>query len=141
RVRWDALGGTTYLLQVGGFFGDTGNLVLNLLEGPPPVLEAFTIDGASVNAKTGVVTLRTTVTCSETGGFVFVEASLRQRVGRRIIRGFGFAEIECAGPTPVTLEVEGENGLFVAGRATVEAVACSDEECLEATATVRMRGH
>ena len=141
RVRWDAVGGTTYLMQVGGFFGDTGNLVFNLLEAPPPVLEDFTIDGASVNAKTGVVTLRATVTCSETGGFVFVDVTLRQRVGRRIIRGFGFAEIECAGTTPVTMEIEGENGLFVGGRATVEAFACADEECLEAFATVRLRGH
>jgi hypothetical protein len=145
RVRWDAVGGTTYLMQVGGCCGfdsgDTGNLVFNLLEGPPPVLEDFTIDGVSVNAKTGVVTLRTTVTCSETGGFVFVDVTLRQRVGRRIIRGFGFAEIECAGTTLVTMEIEGENGLFVGGRATVEAFACSDEECLEAFATVRLRGH
>lgn len=145
RVRWDAVGGTTYLMQVGGCCGfdsgETGNLVFNLLEAPPPVVEGFTIDGATVNAKTGVVTLRTTVTCSETGGFVFVDASLRQRVGRRIIHGFGFAEIECAGTTPVTVEIEGENGLFVAGRATVEAFACSDDGCLEATATVRMRGH
>jgi hypothetical protein len=145
RVRWDAVGATTYLMQVGGCCGfdsgDTGNLVFNLLEGPPPVLEDFTIDGASVNAKTGVVTLRTTVTCSETGGFVFVDVTLHQRVGRRIIRGFGFAEVECTGTTPVTIEVEGENGLFVGGRATVEAFACSEDGCLEALTTLRMRGH
>ncbi len=140
-VRWDAVGGTTYLLQVGGFLGDTGNLVFNLLEAPPPVLLDFTIDRASVNAKTGVATLHMTVTCSDAGGFVFVDVVLRQRIGRRIVRGFGFAEIECAGTVPVAMEIQGENGLFVGGRATVEAFACSDEECLEAFATVRLRGH
>jgi hypothetical protein len=140
QIRWDATGGTTYLMQIGGFAGETGNLVFNLLEAPPPVLEDFTIDGASF-AKSGVVTLRTTLTCSETGGFVFVDVALSQRVGRRFIRGFGFAELECAGTTPVTFEIEGENGVFRGGRATVEAFACSDEGCLEVFTTVRIRGH
>ena len=45
RVDFAAAAGTTYQFQVGGFEGDTGSLVFNLGEPPPPPLEECTLSG------------------------------------------------------------------------------------------------
>lgn len=150
RVRFDAEAGETYHLMVGAFFGGPGgNLVFRMLEAPPapPPLELeVSIDPVgSVVPSQGVATISGTLTCSRPT-FVEVFGTLEQRAGRVIIRGFFFDFVECDGTTPWTAKVEGENGLFAGGRATVEvfAFAFDDEEDdfaeAHASAQIRLRG-
>ena len=86
-----------------------------------------------------------TVTCSGTDDLGFIDLQLRQRAGRVIINGFGFAEFTCDGTTqPWSAEVFGDNGLFRGGRAAsvTFAVACGVVECgadVEEV-TIRIRG-
>jgi hypothetical protein len=144
RVRFDATAGETYYFMVGSFAsGPGGNLVFNVDVAPPPLELGLTIDpvGSVVPSK-GVATISGTVTCSEPA-FVEVQGRMEQRVGRLLISGFFFTFVECTPPaTAWSATVEGENGLFVAGRAHVEAFAFAPEEgaFAEASATVRLRG-
>jgi hypothetical protein len=144
RVRFDATAGETYFFMVGSFGGGPGgNLTFNLDVAPPQVELGLTIDptGSVVPSK-GVATISGTVTCSQPAS-VGVEGRMEQRVGRLLINGFFFAFVECTPPaTAWSATVEGENGLFVAGRADVDAVAFAfDEDAFaEASATVQLRG-
>jgi hypothetical protein len=144
RVRFDATAGETYFFMVGSFAsGPGGNLTFNLDVAPPPFELGLTIDpvGSVVPSK-GVATISGTVTCSEPA-LVEVQGRMEQRVGRLLITGFFSTFVECTPPaTAWSATVEGENGLFVAGRAQVDAVAFAFEEgaSAEASATVRLRG-
>jgi hypothetical protein len=144
RVRFDATAGETYFFMVGSFGGGPGgNLTFNLDVAPPPLELGLTIDptGSVVPSK-GVATISGTVTCSQPAS-VGVEGRMEQRVGRLLIHGFFSAFVECTPPaTAWSATVEGENGLFVAGRAQVDAFAFAfDEEAFaEASATVQLRG-
>jgi hypothetical protein len=144
RVRFDATAGETYFFMVGAFGGGPGgNLTFNLDVAPPPLELGLTIDptGSVVPSK-GVATISGTVTCSQPAS-VGVEGRMEQRVGRLLIHGFFSAFVECTPPaTAWSATVEGENGLFVAGRAQVDAFAFAfDEEAFaEASATVQLRG-
>jgi hypothetical protein len=144
RVLFDATAGETYFFMVGSFgSGPGGNLTFNLDVAPPPLELGLTIDptGSVVPSK-GVATISGTVTCSQPAS-VGVEGRMEQRVGRLLINGFFFAFVECTPPaTAWSATVEGENGLFVAGRAHVDAVAFAfDEDAFaEASATVQLRG-
>jgi hypothetical protein len=144
RVRFDATAGETYFFMVGSFGGGPGgNLTFNLDVAPPPLELGLTIDptGSVVPSK-GVAAISGTVTCSQPAS-VGVEGRMEQRVGRLLINGFFFAFVECTPPaTAWSATVEGENGLFVAGRADVDAVAFAfDEDAFaEASATVQLRG-
>lgn len=150
RVRFDAAAGETYHFMVGAFdSGPGGNLVFQMLEAPPaaPPLELeVTIDPVgTVVPSTGVATISGTLTCSRPA-FVEVFGLLEQRAGRAIISGFFFDFMECDGTMPWTAMVEGDNGLFVGGRADVEVFVFSFDEGEEdfaeahASATVRLRG-
>jgi hypothetical protein len=144
RVRFDATAGETYYFMVGSFAsGPGGNLVFNVDVAPPPLELGLTIDPVgSILPSKGVATISGTVTCSEPA-FVEVQGRMQQRVGRLLITGFFFTFVECTPPaTAWSATVEGENGLFVAGRAQVDAFAFAPEEgaFAEASATVRLRG-
>ena len=149
-VIWEIAAGTTYHLMAGSFDGSPGGtLSLTVQEsGPPPPLPTVevAIDPIGhVDARTGVVSLSGTVTCTE-ADFVEMFGDLRQQVGRFTIRGFfdNFFESICDGTSqPWTAEVSGENGKFAGGRVNVSvfAFACGLEECIEAIEeqTVRLR--
>jgi hypothetical protein len=144
RVRFDATAGQTFFFMVGSFgSGPGGNLTFSVDVAPPALELGLTIDptGSVVPSK-GVATISGTVTCSQPAS-VGVEGRMEQRVGRLLIHGFFFAFVECTSPaTAWSATVEGENGLFVAGRAQVDAFAFAFDEDVfaEASATVRLRG-
>jgi hypothetical protein len=101
----------------------------------------LTVDpSGSVDAKTGVVTLRGTVTCSEPVTTT-VDGFIEQRIGRVILRGFFFTIIECDGVSPWEVQVVADNGLFVGGQiqATVNSFAF-DRDFTSQTTTVRLKG-
>ena len=153
-VAWDAEGGTTYLLMVGTCCGDGvvgeagggGSLVFHLDLAPPPPTVDLTIDARGSFTKSGSAIIRGTIACSNvnefttedtTGGMIQVQAS--QRVGRKIISGFGsgFDGPCTAEPTAWSVEVLGETGKFGGGSAQVDAfaIACGPIECTEASAS------
>lgn len=145
RVVWDAQAGTTYSIMAGTCCGggsSGGSLHLNLDNtGPLFTLDALIVDArGQVKAKTGVATISGTIECSNGPGQVFLEVDLRQRIGRSIARGFGFDSVECDGSQAWTITVTGDSGLFVAGRATAEVFADSEDDFLFTEATVRLRG-
>lgn len=138
RIRFDALAGTTYHIRVGSYY-DTpgGNLTFLLREapplGPPPEL-AISIDPLGNVNRNGVATIRGTVTCSEPV-FASIELTLRQTTSRPIAEGYGWAGVECDGPTSWEAAVYPYTGSFKAGAVNVSAAsfACdSDELCGEA---------
>ena len=153
-VAWDAEGGTTYLLMVGTCCGDGvvgeagggGSLVFHLDLAPPPPIVDLTIDARGSFTRSGSAIIRGTIACSNvnefttedtTGGMIQVQAS--QRVGRKIISGFGsgFDGPCTAEPTAWSVEVLGETGKFGGGSAQVDAfaIACGPIECTEASAS------
>ena len=91
---------------------------------PPLKIGLTIIPIGSIDSSTRVATLSGTVTCSEsTDGDVEVWGELRQRVDRTLIRGFFRTQftVPCGGEWSAT--VEGDNGVFIPGRALVRAVA------------------
>ena len=149
-VTFDAQAGTTYFFMVEAYPGTGGgNLVFNVLEAlpPPPPLEiGLTIDPTGrVQPSTGVATISGTVTCSQPVSMeVFGE--LRQRLGRSLLRGSFDAVVDCDGGTTWRADVHLDNGLFVAGRAEVSALAEAEDPgtgdfvIARASAAVRLRG-
>jgi hypothetical protein len=141
-IRFDVTSGETYYIMAGSFEDSPGgNLQLTVDVGAPPILEDLTIDPTgSVKPKTGTAVIRGTVTCSEAGGNVFLDGSLSQRIGRARVFGFGFTEVECSGETPYSIVIIPENGLFVGGPASAQVFAFTEEEFLEASREIRLRG-
>jgi hypothetical protein len=141
-IRFDVTSGETYYIMAGSFEDSPGgNLQLTVDVGAPPILEDLTIDSTgSVKPKTGTAVIRGTVTCSEAGGNVFLDGSLSQRIGRARVFGFGFTEVECSGETPYSIVIIPENGLFVGGPASAQVFAFTEEEFLEASREIRLRG-
>lgn len=127
-VGFFAVAGTTYAIMViddqldGG--GNGGTLELSIGEPPPPPAVDVTVDPvARFDSRTGSATLSGTITCDE-GAFAFLEAVMRQGVGRFTISGYGFSEVECDGTAqPWTLEIVGDSGLFKGGTAEVSVYA------------------
>ena len=140
-VAWDVEGGTTYLLMVGtccggGVVGEAsggGSLVFHLDLAPPPPTMDLTVDARGSFTKAGSAIIRGTVACTNASGFAS-EVQASQRVGRIVIRGFGFVDGECTDePTAWSVEVFGENGKFAGGSAQVVVFgnACGPIECTE----------
>jgi hypothetical protein len=144
RVAFEAVNGTTYHIMAGSFFDSPGgSLTLNVDVSPPPtLLDALSIDPVGlVSPSTGKATLSGTVTCSGAPGPVFIELFLEQRIGRVRVFGFGFSEIEeCAGETPWSVTLTGENGPFVGGRARADVFASSFDDSIFESSEVRLRG-
>ncbi len=53
RVRFDAVGGTTYRIVVDGYVGETGTVKLNLFEGPPSTTRVNLVNGGTGEALNG----------------------------------------------------------------------------------------
>ncbi len=99
-------------------------------------LEAVTISGGTVIAKTGQVTLAGSITCTQDlEAFVYVD--LAQVVGRfNTIRGFGATPVSCLvadGSASFTISFFADQGKFAPGAARVQALAetwfCTEVEC------------
>lgn len=149
-LAFEAVDGETYAIVAfddqfdGGGNGGSLSIVVDVPP-PPPVVDVSVDPVASFDAQTGSVTVTGTVTCTGEANFGFIELQLRQRAGRLIINGFGFAEFTCDGTTQSwSAEVFGDNGLFRGGHAAsvTFAVACGILECSEDVeeVTIRIRG-
>jgi hypothetical protein len=144
-VSFDAVAGEPYFFMVGAYgSGPGGDLTFAVNVAPPPLKIDLSLDAVgAVVAKTGVVTIGGTVTCSK-AAFVDLFGELEQRAGRAVIHGWFFESLVCAGETPWSATVVGEDGLFKAGAAhvSVTGVAFAGEESdyAEASATVRLKG-
>jgi hypothetical protein len=151
-VVWQATAGTEYLLMIGtccgggtvGEAGGGGTLEFHVDVAPPPPTLNITIDGRGTLTADGVVTVGGSVTC-ENGEVPGLDVVVTQRVGRFLIRGFGFAGgVSCDGAAqPWQADVSGETGRFGGGRVTVDvfAAACGVFSCAvdTETRTVRLR--
>ncbi len=139
NVNFDAVAGETYFFMVGSF-GDSpgGNLIFRV----DVSLElGLTIDpSGSVDAKTGVATIRGTVSCAEPASGT-LDGEVQQRIGRALVNGSFFTFFECDGVTPWQAEVSAPNGLFTGGRAQVSVRAFAfDRDFTDLAATVRLKG-
>lgn len=137
-VRFEATGGTTYLVMVGSFSGGAGgHLAVNVAETEPPPPPYDLTNGSltgSVNAKTGTVTLRGTVTCNSDGWFQ-TSGTLRQRIGRLILSTGYEVYGECIGGVGAweAAGLRSPGGLFTSGSATVSqyTYGCNETSCDE----------
>jgi hypothetical protein len=118
--------------------GNGGNLELSVtIAPPPPQLDLTVAAGGSFNARTGIATVKGTITCTggDEFGKNFISIQLTQTVGRFRFNGEGFGEFVCDGATHAwAFEVASANGKYGGGKATVAvfAIACSFE-CAEAS--------
>jgi hypothetical protein len=130
-----AAGTTYYLLTFDDQFdggGNGGALVMNVDVAPPPPTVDLTVDRrAGFDPSTGIATLRGTVNCTGTD-VAFIEAQLRQQVGRFAIVGYGAIVATCDGTDqPWSMDVYPENGKFAGGKAAsvTFAIACGAFDC------------
>jgi hypothetical protein len=145
KVVWDASASTTYYIMAGSFNDSPGgNLSFTVnTTAPPFTIDDLTISGrGKVTPSTGEAIISGSITCSNGPGFVELDIEVSQRIGRAIVHGEGFDEFECFGTQSWNLTVVPFDGLFVAGRAHVEAFAFGPDDSFFFTdATVRLRGH
>ncbi len=147
-VAWEASAGTTYLIMAGTCCGPGtgggGSLQVHVAVAPPPPTVDITVDATGSFTRYGVATIRGTIACANASAPAGVDLVLSQRVGRIIIRGFGFGQFECsASPAPWSVEVAGDTGKFLGGSATVDVsvFVCGPLECADdfTHASVRLR--
>ncbi len=128
-VRFPAASGETYLVMVGSFGeGPGGSLMFQADVGAPPVEITVSIDPrGSVVPKTGEVTIRGTVTCSEPT-MLGMESGLRQRSGRLYIDGWGFTELQCDESATWEITIADATGMFTGGKADAQVYAFSVDQ-------------
>jgi hypothetical protein len=136
-VILSAVAGATYSILVLDYdgLGNGGTLTLNVGDVPPPPSLNLTIDPTgSFNSRTGVATIRGTITCSggNAGGKNFIDLGLTQVVGRLKLTANGGASFSCDGTVESwAADLASPNGKFAGGKATVSAFAfaCGDFDC------------
>jgi hypothetical protein len=148
--RFDVVGGTTYYFMVWGFGGpDSGVVTLDLSEVLPLPDITLAIDPrGSVNSRTGVATVRGTVTCSRPFVLNYITVELSQLFARRVtISGGGsIGDVPCStSGSAWSVVVQGVNGRFAPGGATATArtAACNQESCTDevnVTKSIRLQG-
>jgi hypothetical protein len=126
--------------------GNGGNLELTIdMAPPPPVLDLTVDSGGSFDSRTGLATIRGTITC--TGGDVegknFIDVQLTQTVGRFRFNANGGTGFSCDGTTQAwAVELTSDSGNFGGGKASVVAFAfactfdCA-EDMVERVVTLR----
>jgi hypothetical protein len=95
-----------------------------------------TITSASVNAKTGMVSVSGEVTCEVDFDDVGVQVELAQVVGRlTTLRGWGWADtsgcLAAAGTAAFTTSFYADSGRFAPGKAKVTVYAYGQGDCAE----------
>jgi hypothetical protein len=138
KIEFEAQAGQTYLVMAGTYYGSAGGaLVVNAFETEPPPPPYDLTNGSltgSVNAKTGTVTLRGTVTCNSDGWFQ-TWGTLRQRIGRLILSTRYEVYGECIGGVGAweAAGLQSPGGLFTSGSATVSqyTYGCNETSCDE----------
>lgn len=143
KVIWNATASTTYHIMAGTCCGGRQLVFTVDTSAAPFTIDDLTISGrGKVTPRTGEAIFSGSITCSNGPGFVELDIDVSQRIGRAIVHGEGFDEFECSGTQSWSLTVVPFDGLFVAGRAHVEAFAFGPDDSFFFTdATVRLRGH
>ncbi len=95
-----------------------------------------TITSATVNPKTGLVSVSGQVTCSVDFDWASAEVVLSQAVGRlTTLRGWGWADtsgcLAAAGTASFTMSFYADSGRFAPGRAKVQVSAYGQGGCVE----------
>jgi hypothetical protein len=144
RLVLDLRAGTTYHFQIGGFSGQTGNLVFNVAVFVRLGVSLSIDPTGSVLPSTGAATVSGFVTCNKPA-FVDLSGSLRQRAGRGFITGVFSLSLQCDGATRWSATVASDSGPFAGGSADVllSAFASNTEgesASAQASATVRLQG-
>jgi hypothetical protein len=141
-----AQAGTTYYVMLADVEGEAplgGSLHLEVSLLPPPIELSLTVEPAgSVDTRTGLATLRGTVSCNVPDASAEITVVLTQTSGRFTIHGAGQSETLCTDtPTPWSVEVNGDNGKFGGGKvsAVVEAFACDPFSCGDTGVTIAAR--
>jgi hypothetical protein len=149
RVAWDATDGTTYLLAVGTCCGDGvvgqagggGSLTFHVDVAPPAPSASITLDRTGSFNSAGVATIHGTIACTNTD-FVDIMADASQRVGRRVLRGFGETITDCASGR-WSLDITSGDGKYLGGSLSVrlDVNACNRIECAftSVEGTVRLK--
>jgi len=95
-----------------------------------------TVASASVNPKTGLVSVSGQVTCSVDFDSVGVQVEVAQVVGRlTTLRGWGWADtngcLASVGTVPFTMSFYADSGRFAPGKAKVQVAAYGQGGCVE----------
>ena len=136
-----AVGSTTVICTATDASGnsDTASFVVTVLPAWSFAIHVQT--KATVDPRTGVVTLVGTITCNRSGALTLY-GMLEQVVARRaIVRGWFFTSVNCEAPaTPWTAYVQGESGRFAPGGAsvTIDGWGC-EFTCHSAQTTADLR--
>ncbi|MDQ1510981.1 MAG: hypothetical protein QOG50_2825 [Actinomycetota bacterium] len=110
----------------------------------PRLALSMTVDPrGTVVSKTGVVTVRGTVTCNLPAD-VFVDVVIQQRAGRVLITGEAFVDVQCDGTTAFSASGQGFSGILKGGSAFVDATADGfngqSSAFTEVQATIKLAG-
>jgi hypothetical protein len=130
-VTFDAIAGETYYFMVGSPFGSIGgNLVFTVDVAPPPLTIDLKVDPINF-VNNGITTVSGTVNSSVPVD-AYVSVQVRQKAGRVFITGYNNTYVYAAdGVAHWTMQVPGDIGPFLPGKATVRAIAqgCSYGGC------------
>jgi hypothetical protein len=147
-LTFEATAGETYFFMIGSIDNFVGEIVFNVDVIDFPDVEVSVNPIGKVSPRTGEVTVSGTVTCSD-AATVDLLGDVQQRRGQLTIQQLFGVSVSCAGgeePTQWSATFTGENGKFVAGRASVrfDASVCVGADCLsipeEEPTTVQLRG-
>jgi hypothetical protein len=120
----DARAGETYYFMVTSWHGMGGNLVFNVDVAPPPppplTIELKVDEVNFVN--NGITTVSGTVNSSAPLDYAYVQVQVRQKAGRVFITGYNYTYVYSADGR-WTMEVPGDIGPFLPGKATIRAQA------------------
>jgi hypothetical protein len=138
-VAWEARAGVRYVIMAlddqsdGG--GNGGLLILNLRRLPPPPTIDVTVDPVgSFDPRSGAAVITGRVTCTGQSDYTELSITVTQRVGRLLIRGWGWSQVDCSGENLRWLiPVTADNGLFKGGHAATVTTGftCGPFTCSE----------
>ena len=126
RLRFEAVGGQTYLIRAAGFSGDSGYLEFNAEELIPMEATLTVADQGAYRMSNGRAIINAVLTCNQ-DGYVDVLFSGDQGVGPASADGRRWAYTECGESVPVTVRLNARNGKFLPGPLQVDwsGYACS----------------
>jgi len=153
-IGWSTVAGQTYTILVhddqrdGGGNGGTLRLSIDTATPTLPTAEVTLDPVGQVNPPTGTATVTGTLTCTGGTSFAFLDANLRQAVGRlTTIAGFGLIDLDvvCDGASHSwSVEVVPISGEFIGGMATevTNVAVCGLFGCTVDTeqSTIQLRG-
>ena len=126
----DVYAGETYYFMVTSYYGSGGNLVFSVDVAPPPLTIDLKVDPINF-VNNGITTVSGTVNSSVPVD-AYVSVQVRQKAGRVFITGYNNTYVYTAdGVAHWTMQVPGDIGPFLPGKATVRAIAqgCSYGGC------------